>query len=247
MYIAAVYVYLLYYLAVQRYAEMKHTVRSWVLRAYVDHIFFLTEYRFFLFHGIAGSVFHIFFGSVLAVLAFKCKRILRRIVILAQGIALKILPEEKAAHIRMTNELYAEEIVSLAFVQFGRSPYVAYGRQLRIFAVRGECFYNHPVVVHGRSQMIYHAESDFRTFIHTGKADHVIEQQVAVVTQFESHFAQFFSRYRKCRVLPLSEYRFRGDSTYFILYYAHTLCFICRPDNTGRTEIYFRCKKGNIG
>lgn len=85
VYIAAVYVYLLYYLAVQRYAEMKHTVRSWVLRAYVDYIFFLTEYRFFLFHGIAGSVFHIFFGSVLAVLAFKCKRILRRIVILAQG------------------------------------------------------------------------------------------------------------------------------------------------------------------
>ena len=229
VYVSAVQVYLVDDLTVQRYPEMEYPVRSRVLGADVDHVFFFRENRmglFFeravLFHddadGLVQPVFHTEVELAVG----------RRIVILAQRIPDEIPAEVQAAHILMPGEFDAQEIVCFAFVQLGRSPDVAHRRENGIFAVGGERLEHHPVVVHRRGEVIHYAEPCFGPFVHPGKAHQIVELHIGLALEHKCHFPQLVGRHGKRGVLAFLVYCLGGYGCYFFLYCAHKLDFIIR-------------------
>ena len=106
---------------VENRLQAQHTVSRRMLRADVDHIVIIAEKRILLLAQIAILVKPEFQAIVRLHVVFK-RVLVVGLEILAEGIALEITTQEQATHIRMSQELDAEEVEHLTLQQVGTLP-----------------------------------------------------------------------------------------------------------------------------
>ena len=208
---------------------MHHTVRSRVLRADIDHVFFRRKDLARLFAKRAVRLDRQTDGVVPAFFDAKIQfGIGGHVVILAQGIPYEILTQVQPAHVLVPGELDAQKVIDFAFVQFGRTPDIAHGGQHGIFPVGGKGLEHDPMAVRGGGEMVDHAQPDFRTFVHAGQTHQIVERHIGLVAQHQGHFPQFVRRNGKRGILSFLVRRIGGKGRYFFLYCAHKFDFIIR-------------------
>ena len=159
--VSAVYIDLFYGLSFKGYAETEHPVCRRMLWTYVYHIFLVIEQRMPLQDVAAVGGHLIARGHVFIPLVFHVQGIQGHVIVLAQRVAFPVVPEEEPPEVRMADELDAEEVVCLPFIEVRPFPQVMHGWKTRIFPVRvGRA--EHDVLSGGCIlQMVYASEPVF--------------------------------------------------------------------------------------
>ena len=127
---------LLHHLAVERCAETHHAVGRRMLRADVDHILVVLEHLAGSLDHLSVGVERIRAGVVLVLLVLEANRVERRVgvIILAERMSHPVVAQEEAAHVGMSDELDAEHVVDLAFLEIGHLPEAGNGMDVGVVA-----------------------------------------------------------------------------------------------------------------
>ena len=174
-------------------AEVQYAVGRGVLRAEVDHIVVLSEYRglFAVQRSVGvervarceirdgfvahGNLFIFLFG----------------LVVLAEGEAHPILAQEDAAQIGVIHEDHAVEVVHFALVEIGNVPEVAGRGQHGLLAIGADGLDMHHFERFGIRQGVHCAES---LFAPVGSGE-VFEQTIALRLQFGQAVVELLGRH----------------------------------------------------
>src|SRR5574344_1451162 len=131
----------LYRFTLKACTHVKHTVRTWMLRTYINDKFIFAPNRVCSLSNGAVSLSEIFSRSVAQRFVRHAQRILFvRLVVLAEWIANPVFAQEDAAHIWVVQKLDAEKVVNLAFIYIGNLPKVTHRVNVSIVAIRHSGF-----------------------------------------------------------------------------------------------------------
>ena len=174
VYIAAVYVQFLDDFPFQGNTEAEDTMSSRVLRTYINNVFVLVEQDVTLLDDTTIGQFLIMMGHVVRLFIGHTQRVEAFVIILPERMAYPVFTQVQTTHIRMADEVDAEEVICFTFVQFGSFPKVAYAGKFRILTVGGHGPHYLILAGSGLFQVIDHTESFFSP-VHTGeRAEEVI-------------------------------------------------------------------------
>ena len=172
--IAAVRVDFLYGFAFEGDTEPEHTVCGRMLRAYVYHIFLFFEKRVpFQYVAAVGGQF-VARSLVFRHFIFHVQRVQGLVIVLAERMSFPVVPQEQPSEVRMSDELYAEEIVCLPLVEVRPFPEIVdrrYGCFVPVTVCHGE---DYVFSGGGVFEVIYASESVF-TPVHPGEAAQKVE------------------------------------------------------------------------
>ena len=172
--VSAVYVQLLDDFPFQGNTEAEYTVSSRVLRTDIDDVFILCKDDVTLFDDTAVGQFFIVLGGILRFFVGHAERVQTFVIILPERMAYPVFTQVQTTHIRMADEVDAEEVVCFTFVQLGSFPKVAYAGKFRILTIGGHGPHHLILAGSGLFQVIDHTESFFSP-VHTGeRAEEVI-------------------------------------------------------------------------
>ena len=180
--------------AVERHAQVQHTVHGRVLRPEVDDVILLAvqrpEHRAL---PAVGPRLHIRHGIHIG------KRLVlqrygigfgRGVVVLAKRIAVPALAQEETAHVAVAGEADTEIVVHFAFVHQGDLPHVAHGRYHGALPVgHGGLEHHHVGRILAAGHIVDYAEAV--AVIHT---DHIHEKIVTALPQESGRLRQPFGR-----------------------------------------------------
>ena len=194
--VSAVYVQLLDDFPFEGDTEPEYAVGGGMLRTDIDDVFILCKDDVTLLDDTAVGQFFIVLGGILRLFVGHAERVQTFVIILAERMAYPVFAQVQAAHVGVSDEADAEEVVCFAFVQLGSFPDVAYAGQLRMLPMGRNRPHRLVLAGGGLFQVIDHAQS-FLAPVHTGER---AEEVVAIRPQFRQCLMYLF-RFYKCHIL----------------------------------------------
>ena len=133
--VAAVYVQLLDDFPFQTYTETEYTMSGRVLRADIDDVFIFVEQNITLFDYTTVGQFFVVVSYIVRLFVRHTEWVEAFVIILAERMSYPVFTQIQTAHVRVTDEVDAEEIVCFTLVELGCFPDVAYTWEFRVLAI----------------------------------------------------------------------------------------------------------------